>query len=372
MNPSEDPNTPPLLPAHRAFITPSPSQSHLSASSHNSSPFFHLLPPEIRRLILLEAFGERTVHLDLVFSHPPFFLSAEEQVRRRHVSHCGIDVGPRKFHKRDTARPKAWRWFSCVCHRDFEWCVRERARGSKETAVLMAEPHYDTCLVGTAAYCDSWRGETPGKCFVGVMGWLLACRQAYVEGIDVLYSTNSFHISNSDMMYTLPNLLRAQHRAMIKSVELIWRLSPESRESGLSELDALLQKVPEAFPHLKSLYLYPAGIWNLPVSPPDDRMVEFGTDILELIDGMVEKFGSQLQVCDVTIPFRKFHSNWVSGIGKGYKYEHSGPTRLSSRIWRPLAPVQQDNESGGPVESGYWIREGPDDVPYPFAHMAPS
>ncbi|KAI2473137.1 hypothetical protein F4781DRAFT_427548 [Annulohypoxylon bovei var. microspora] len=360
-NPTEDPNVLPQLPVQRAFaLTPSPSREHLLASSA-SSPFFRLLPMEVRRLVLIEAFGDRTVHVDFVFDHPVLYLSDEGA--RRGGSHCGIDVGSDYWRKRDTTKPKAWRWFSCVCHRDFEWCVRGEG--------LISEPYDDTCLAGTAGCCRGWPGVMPDKCFVGVMGWLLACRQAYVEGISVIYSTNNFHISNSDMIHTLPNLIRAKHREMITSVEMVLQFKPDSRESGLSDFNALLQGVPDAFPRLRNLYIYPVDIWKFPGLNPDDHGTELVTEILELVDAMVRRLGPQLRVCDIAIPFRKFHSQWVSGIEKGYKYEHSGCTRLSRRIGRPLAPLQQDNEGEQLVESGYWIREGPDDTPYPFAHMVP-
>ncbi|KAI0885825.1 uncharacterized protein GGS22DRAFT_134893 [Annulohypoxylon maeteangense] len=361
-NPREDPTTPPQLPAHRAITLTPPASS---PSPNSNTPIFNLLPPETRRRILIEAFGERTVHIEHSFAHPRVLSHTNPE-----KTHCGISSVPNRsggWRTRDTSRPKAWRWFSCVCHRDFEWCVRGPGKG---TGVL-TEPSEDTCLEGTAACCRWWSGGMPGKCYVGVLGWILACRQAYVEGIGVLYATNTFSIFNVDMMHTLPKLIRAEHREMISSVEMIWRLNPRSRGEGLDALSALLRRVPETFPNLRNLYLYPAGIWNIEPSPDNEIVVEFGTDILELVDGMVRKFGPQLLVCDIVIPFRKFHAHWVDGIGKGYKYEHGGTTRLSGRIWRPLVRVQQDNEGDESLQSGYWLREGPDDVRYPFAHMVP-
>lgn len=399
VTPPEDPKTPPPLPAQRALtITPSPSQEHLSVYS-STSPFFRLLPPLIRRRILIEAFGERTLHIDLVYDHPPKYLDHsprgyEAQVRqliqRGQWPHCGVELGTYSWRNRDTKYPKAWRWFSCVCHRDGEWDVRERAKGRENGVRVMTEPHQDICLDGMAQCCQSWRGEMPGKCFVGAMGWLLACRLAcvllfltrfhgefadflsrYNEGIDVLYSTNSFHISNHKMMHALPNQIRDRHRAMITSVEIVWKFLRDPRESILDQFEVLLQRIPQCFPQLRNLYLYPSGLWKTPMVTFDDDTEEFENDVLELIDGMVRKIGPQLLVCDFVMPLSKFNSHWESSMEKGYRYEHGGPTRSSRRIWRPLAPIQQEIGSEEVVGTGYWIREGPDDTLFPFGYAIP-
>ncbi|KAF5695616.1 hypothetical protein FDENT_241 [Fusarium denticulatum] len=61
---------PPTLPSPRShFLTPSPSMEALSQSQQNAL-FFQMLPYEIRKQILTEAFGDRTIHVDLAYSHP--------------------------------------------------------------------------------------------------------------------------------------------------------------------------------------------------------------------------------------------------------------------------------------------------------------
>ncbi|KAI0893484.1 hypothetical protein F4806DRAFT_196752 [Annulohypoxylon nitens] len=235
----------------------------------------------------------------------------------------------------------------------------------------MAEPHQDLCLDGIAQCCQSWRGEMPGKCFIGAMGWLLACRLAYNEGIDVLYSTNSFHISNREMMHALPNQIRDRHRAMITSAEIVWKFLRDPRESILDQLEVLLQRIPQCFPQLRNLYLFPSGLWKTPMDTFDDDTEEFENDVLDLIDGMVRKIGPRLLECDFVMPLSKFNSHWESSMEKGYRYEHGGPTRSSRRIWRPLAPVQQEIGSEEVVGSGYWIREGLDNFLFPFGDAIP-
>ncbi len=66
-----------------------------------------------------------------------------------------------------------------------------------------------------------------------MIGWLLACRQAYAEGIDVLYSTNTFFLESTTLFDALfcpashraaQQLLLPHHLASITSLELRWEL----------------------------------------------------------------------------------------------------------------------------------------------------
>ncbi|KAI8962026.1 hypothetical protein F5Y11DRAFT_357239 [Daldinia sp. FL1419] len=327
-------------------------------ASTAASSFFQRIPAEVRRMILIEAFGDRIVHLDLRFDHPMVYLSDEEAQKQR--NHCGIELGQSRRPKRDATRPKAWRWFSCVCHRDTESCVR--GTGS------VSEPYTDICLGGTARSCRGWRGEFPYKCFIGVMGWLLTCRQAYTEGIAILYSTNTFHISNGDMLHALPGLIRTEHRDMITSVELMWQLDLSiNTSSGWDNLTALVRAVPNAFSGLRKLYVCLGGAWKPPAINPDDCVGELEASVLELMDEMVRKLGPQLQECNIAVPVSIFWLQRDYGIRQGNKFE-PGPGQVSDRVWRPLEPLQEPRNEEG-FESGYWIREGPDDIPFPFAHI---
>lgn len=167
-----------LSPQRLRVLTPSSSREFMIASTAAataSSPFFLRLPAELRRDILIEAFGDRTIHIDLSFDHP--MISMPEQDKRmlgEKIRHCGLNCESHKLLKSplklDVSKPKAWQWFSCVCHRDPENIVRGNGH--------VLEPWEDECLAGVAGWCQGWPGKAPEKCFLGIMGWLLACRQA--------------------------------------------------------------------------------------------------------------------------------------------------------------------------------------------------
>lgn len=154
------------------------SQSQLLLDSYG---YFALLPCELRDQILREAFGNRTLHIDLTYDFPLVRRARRPQVdhAEEHPSHCGLG------HElaRDASQPKGWQWFSCVCHRKKSYSEDElKQREYAMRRLRTIEPRDDQCLEGSMTECD------PGgsACFIGVMGWLLSCRMAYVSFCFVL------------------------------------------------------------------------------------------------------------------------------------------------------------------------------------------
>lgn len=163
---------------------PSSSSTPGPAFTTGNGPFFQKLPPEIRHQILVEAFGDRVVHMDLIYDHPIL-------PRREHSSlptdaedrHCGLNVEydtrmGRVIPKVNRSKPKQWIWRSSVCHRDYPGSFL-RLPGHR------VQPCEDMCRYGDSIYntCGVWPGESPTKCFIGAMGWLLSCRQAYAMNL---------------------------------------------------------------------------------------------------------------------------------------------------------------------------------------------
>lgn len=149
----------PALPKKRKhLITPSPSCDNLTQSGTPNGAFFKRIPRELRDQIYIAAFGDRTVHMDLRFQRPR--VCKAPCVPAHHQAHAqvGTDSGDIDHN----AQP-VWAWWSCVCHRH-----------------PLGEPWNDQCQIGSPrGMCDAfYPGEWPGKCFLGVMGWLLSCRQA--------------------------------------------------------------------------------------------------------------------------------------------------------------------------------------------------
>jgi hypothetical protein len=130
--------SPPLfLAAQRPSNLTPPASPDLTTSINNYGQF-KLLPYEIRRSILVAAFGEQTMHMEL-----------------KHNKSSSIS---------DTASHSSWQWSGCVCQRRSEWTETEK----ELKLARKINPCDDACFKGEG-----------GR--IGIMGWLLACRQAFVH-----------------------------------------------------------------------------------------------------------------------------------------------------------------------------------------------
>lgn len=163
---------PKLRPNGRVNLTPSPSQECVALQRADSS--FFRLPYDIRRMILVEAFGNSPLHMDLFFIYP--IVPLEERKRDPDLAkrHAYLDWTSTTFaHKPNDWTARRWRWQSTVCHRG----------NGHRFGYIHSGPWDDNCRWGVAL-CNyrPERSEYSGlsDCFIGVMGWLLSCRQALV------------------------------------------------------------------------------------------------------------------------------------------------------------------------------------------------
>ncbi|VUC24320.1 unnamed protein product [Clonostachys rosea] len=371
----------PALPAERPrYLTPSSSREDLRVSAADAtaqSSFFQRLPFEIRRRILVEAFGGHTVHMDLSFDHPELPLDktyfdgsithlSNHGNHNRDTENETRQATPR--HKVDPSLPKRWIWRSSDCHRNPPWDTRSDEHNKyKDRAVNASE---DRCRFGGAEgyFCQLWPGERPHKCFVGAMGWLLSCRQAYCEGVDVLYGTNTIHTASKQMLLHLDKLLLPQRLSTIRSVELVWHFKPyPSNSSSLAgPLDDLrtfytfLETIPRIFPNLTTFYL---ALWGdlTPTREHNGRQVWMdeaqsieitNRDIMSPIDRMVSKLGPKLKQCTIALGSLEYQIRRRQAVEAGdVKVEQIHLQHLQERHWRPLK-----NNSGG--LEGYWVQLG--------------
>ncbi|KAL7960164.1 hypothetical protein V8C34DRAFT_312894 [Trichoderma compactum] len=216
-----------------------------------SSPLFGKLPRELRYDILLGAFGGGLLHMDLSFVHP------------------------------DTTVPKSWQWWSSVCHRvmpNYEktWSFIRMSHPE------IPRPGDDRCRYGDAHFCQSWPGIYPSKCKIGITGWMAFV--LYVEGIDVLYRTNTIHTSCQTLVLNLPRLLPPQRLPTITSLEIIYPLTLHGAEVGAIPEIGLLKNYLSVFasslPGLTRLYL------ALKAKGSNARPVDMHS-VFELLDAFV-------------------------------------------------------------------------------------
>lgn len=169
----------PRLPDTRPHaLTPSPSQEVLL----QECLFFKKLPYELRREILIQAFGKDRLHIDLSFENPPAPYAPGQRRERDHAGINALNGACGRLPYLDHKQPKSWLWWGSVCHRYFHPPDRGDKAGPMSGGWGPQGPWEDYCRYGFAPHCDKWPGDMPFKCRIGAMGWLLTCRQAYVSG----------------------------------------------------------------------------------------------------------------------------------------------------------------------------------------------
>ncbi|KAK2590143.1 hypothetical protein QQS21_012172 [Conoideocrella luteorostrata] len=223
---------------------------------------FSRLPAEIRRQILTAAFGNVTLHMDLQFRHPYHLRHRSPYLNlgpdSQYDSHAWIQgATPDGVHLDvKSAEGKNWEWFGCVCHRDSP----ERAnllplgRRGNHTWVEYGEPESDSCLCGVGM-CPRWPGRYPLKCQIGIMGWMLSCKRAYFEAIDVLYGARTIHISSSVLHKNMSALFPSYLLARISSLELVWQADETPLREGFLPMDNSSGGTGPLFPRLVHLRL---------------------------------------------------------------------------------------------------------------------
>jgi hypothetical protein len=186
----QEPHLPTLPQTRPRVLTPSPSRENLTLSATaatSNSSFFQKLPFEIRHKILEEAFGNYTMHMHLSYDIPKVPLSIRQQdPEHTHANIRKVPPRPQPQSKFSIPKKKTWQWWSCICHR-----ATPRSISQWQARTWLERPCYDGCYTTIhSTWCEFWPGEAPGKCFLGVMGWLLSCRQASVPLFQSLLQVN--------------------------------------------------------------------------------------------------------------------------------------------------------------------------------------
>ncbi|KAI1050910.1 hypothetical protein LB507_009248 [Fusarium sp. FIESC RH6] len=386
-----------MLPEPRHSLTPSPSKEDVSLPKQNA-PIFARLPPEIRHEILLQVFGGRTVHIHPVYNHPL------DPLRPKSPSDH-YSGNTERYLDRD--KPKCWQWCGCVCHRNPSNVCR--MFGLRESGIptgevwpplypqdptsglgedmhrrwYLEEPGEDNCCKGYAIRCGDYItpkiGGTPGACLMGAMGWLLACRKAYAEGMKILYGTNTIHMGSNPLLYNLPRLILPQRLRTMDALEIVWRpdvyrlpggrqgLHAEEWKLDQEQIPQIHDIILQTFLHVRRLHLAFNISYHVGNRPHLNNMVlrwdEFATTMAR--KGNLE--------APLTISLTS--SYWMDLYDKAKKdavNKDSCSSTLRSQFWRwtngkcALAPFTKSTETWGKIdgatkENGYWIVRGDKD-----------
>ncbi|SCO91931.1 uncharacterized protein FRV6_16059 [Fusarium oxysporum] len=172
----------PLLPNPRPrALTPSltPGDKVISNLAprplYQESCFWFKVPPNIRRDILRLAFGDTRLHIYMNRGYPDVPPEPDSKFHYRVVTEPE-NWGYQRFPVTDESQVEVWQWRGSRCHRYPPSIAKAQGPmthgGSKG-------PWIDFCRNGDDPdICEAWReDEGPSACNIGVIGWLLSCRQ---------------------------------------------------------------------------------------------------------------------------------------------------------------------------------------------------
>jgi hypothetical protein len=278
------------------------------------------------------AFGNKTVHCDLRLLYP---LSRPFEPRR---SHCYSVRQSEYRHRCDKLQPRQWKWRGANCDLWERWidqCRRWKDMGSvPEEApwrfLASLTPTIDYCgnEIVHRAGCPNWPAggfKKPHSHSIGIMGFLLSCRAAYIEGTDVLYGTCHFLLAGAFLFRNLREVLLPERVAMITSIGLMWdlRISAEDPDharrprrfsiqgvadqqppdiTGRDDYGSLLESIPDMLPNLKRLCISLTGdVVPEDVLVKEDAQITVAKMLLEPVENVLRKMGLR-NCCVMRVP----------------------------------------------------------------------
>ncbi|OAA57203.1 hypothetical protein ISF_07124 [Cordyceps fumosorosea ARSEF 2679] len=335
-----------------------------------------LLPAEIRILILVAAFGDRTIHVDL----EPVFLSdtatttttSTTSRSRPSTPPDGPEGGPqRHWDLVDLSSPQIqWKPSGHLCHR--------RCFESRHAPPPIFVIDRDRCFTGSAARCGL-PAYGLASCRVGALGWLLTCRQAHAESLAVLYRRNTFRLNESLALENVPRIL--PHHRDITRLSLSLTMGrpppradrvayPRPRDAVEHHLVPLLAPLPEAFPALTHLHVVLAGeLWPeaqiAAYCAPSAALHARVEAVLAWVERCVVRRCAVLRRCEVAFDSSVYFP-WLQverGLEIDFK-DYADFEQCPYAVWRPLAAAEVgDGGDDGTIKSvtdrsrlsGYWV-----------------
>ncbi|KAH7368878.1 hypothetical protein B0T11DRAFT_337949 [Plectosphaerella cucumerina] len=371
-------------------LTPAPTDD--SALQPEECLLFSRLPLDIRRAIFIAAFGNRTIHIDLVFDYPLLNPRLVPPPPPGHQpNHAGIypqktDAGSPQPHGQ-----KAWRWGGSVCH-------IERLDRSMMALRYKSGPWTDECMRGGCGWVCHWHGgPSPEACRIGALGFLLSCKQAYAEGTHVLFRTNCISLLSQPLLLDLSQLVLPQRLAAILSLEIHVKgyKTKDDKWQGrmdLSRLPTILNNISTHCQNLRSLLLS----FSIPECTDMDELL--ASPMLPIIDAFYLSMSLRDMVLEIPeLVYRRLRERAVA-VDPLHPFEHEKPKTAVmhwSTPWRcldgvdsqgrpkpepeiqhrtignyPRPPLQlptPENMEKRVPSKGYWFKDG---YPYqPLPHM---
>ena len=283
------------------------------------------LPYEIREIILLIVLDGCGIHMDLVH------------------------------------RKEGWKWRGAICHRSHLRVHNLRYCGPGLWN--------DQCLTH---FKDD--GDIEPMYKLGIMGFLLSCKQGYAEGIHMLYSVKYIQISSQPLLLHLPQLVPAVRLGSITTMEVVVKADRIEQDSGspsfsFDHLEPILENIRKHCHHLRSLYLsfltVSVGCRNLDgpsLATIDafyhstrlrDLRIELPDDTYYRKLRTHEPEISHPREAPITGPFKKSKWRALDGVEPSVQWRS-----IERYPYPPLKMPLHENGDEDVESAGYWLLEG--------------
>ncbi|KAH6702719.1 hypothetical protein EV126DRAFT_419017 [Verticillium dahliae] len=344
---------PPFLPTPRRPLTPagfeSPNTNGVGIQRQPSQClFFTKVPDDCRHMILTTAFGGRVLHMDLIFD---------------------ISPSPKlmKAGQTSISRQKVWQYRGAVCNRP-NWILPETGPVLRFSWTGLWN---DGCM--TRIYEGKQLPFDAEK--IDIMGFLLSCRQAYTEGIHILYSSNVICIRSKPLLLHLPKLMPSERLASIVSLEITvepeWTLGEDGiLRHDFNKIKPILDNIAQQCHQLRSLCI------SIFVGCQGDMII--GGPALPMMDDFYRAMHAQLRDMRVEVPYPTYRACTVTPCSNSHPLEAPDNQRTWKSKWRALdgeeainqfrslenfpkpplrLPITHDGDERS-LSAGYWLTDG--------------
>ncbi len=202
------------------------------------------------------------------------------------------------------------------------------------------------------------------------MLWTDTRRDSYLEGIDILYGTNTIHTASKALILDIDRLLLPQRVTAITSLEMLWDFGshppwadsfPSKTKELMQEFEDMLRTVLSSFRGLKTLYISVQWTGRDPVVAHSRQMGSSGSEdaverlLMRRVDGMVRQLPARVADFALAVPSSIYMEQCnVARETPGRPVEHVSDGARYERFWRPV--------DKGVAHAGYWVRLGQRDL----------
>lgn len=190
----------------------------------------------------------------------------------------------------------------------------------------------------------------------------------YVEGVEVLYGTNTIHISSEPLLTNLSTLIPRRSLSLISSLEVVFWLDTDKQQGkafpNLQQLEKDLLILDTYFPSLLRLHV---GLrLDLPIIEDNRTSIKrrpaHVLDMLQCVDAFVKRRCKQSEFRQLRDPLLlSIPQSAYKDFQNEVRYNNQYYVRESGvQVWRPLSPepymLDEEGEiTNATADNGYWI-----------------